>query len=1627
MVITAQPIGANHAAYYIGTAQRQAGAVGYYAGRSGELSGKWISAGDMNVIAGAPIDSGELTAMLAGCDPQTGERLGKKYNAGGTFVDRLGVTRKRHSRGAFDVTYSVPKSVSAAWALADPEVRKQIEAAFDLSADAAVAYLQRHAVASRSGENGVNRAHVPNGATVARYDHWCSRAGDPQMHAHMLFANRVLCEDGKWRTLDSRLLHKYLAPASVHAAAVLRAEISLRLGWEWDAVGENLHAEIAGTSPQLTDLWSKRSKAIAREANRSITAFEENMGREPTADERLAIWDEATIRTRPPKPEEHEDPHLKWRNEAADLGIDPAGQIHHYQTAQRREPDRYGRPEVLLADHPPPEMEDRIEHILSLVEQTGNGLEDYDIDKQIFACVNADRSLLGSDRTGVELVVEHADLIRTEIKQRLIQHEGRWYSPGIAAAEHASISFLTSHHRPVSIISELDTEGLGEDQTKAAAGILANDRRAVVIVGPAGTGKTTMLAKVVAAVGSDNVLAVAPTATAAATLGVAIGAASNTLAYILEHQTGLPEDGLIIIDEATQASTRDLAHLAGLASATQSRLVMVGDPAQQTSINLGGMYETLADHPTIHTHILRELWRFTDRKEAAATNLIRRGDPNGLQYHHSKQRVHDGAHTEAIDHAAAWWADNAEPTGTNIVITAPTRGLTDEINREIGHQRWETGQTGDTVLTRGETILRVGDIAATRRNNRHLTDTARGWVKNGDRWIITGTTPDGSITAVRADDPLASATLPPDYFQHIDLGYAITQTRAQSITTGQSLTLITSQTSRKQLYVGLTRGRDANHLYVITDQPQHDPDVPPDRKPPEEIIDNALKRGGKWELSIPAVPPPLPEAAQHLARIAATERTKPLPSLPDHPTIQLIAQTQTNDWANIEEEIYADIEEWIHYDEADYDPEAATEQRRQEEDFVEWLINNPDQTGPRRSPNQTGPPDEHYDQTYEYDHDFSQPYEDHEPAYQETRHPADQTPDSIPADWIKTAAEERLADDVAIGKDLLRLFAGYDPYRKGCDLIKYHYEDIDNEDSAPLTITSPEEHRRIFGPILELTRLYGAAEHAGDSAVAAKVASCLAAVSPPSDNQLAEHEPIEPVSQWGGTVRYELIRNRADLLRQPLTALTHLLHETLINVAEDHPGLETPDQKMNFINYHRAVWEARLMRHLEHGNYLQPDSLALLWGDTVRSLAYTIMNTDSADSHVPCGFFDVENGYRHTPDADLLHIPQQLLNMLQPAQSVPLPDRDPEGVHPPETAGASQLMKAAADNYHRILLNNPKVQTYLNERGITEADWDKWNLGYAPNDFRYIVEKARNRRQDAIDAGIIRQNRKGVTYDTFRDRIMFPITDLTGTVLGYAGRDISGNPDTAKYMNTPATELYNKSEVLYGIEQAAEAINQTGYVNIVEGYTDVIAAHRAGFANTVGTGGVAYTDAHHKTLLQIGAHHLNVIFDGDEAGQTAAQRILQTAHQHGTPAATTTLPAGEDPASISPAELHNHIRNAIPAVCAQISHAHTQIRSLKYTQLDMIQQQNETLPGPLRSVLENLSYAYGLRPRNDAPVPETDGDLAAKYGTSSQHETDYIHHILTEYQDYSPDEPTRRTSAEPNTPDPELEQPLALL
>ena len=283
--------------------------VGYYTGRDGELAGRWAAGGSMSVTVGAAVTPQQLTASLSAVDPGSGERLGRRYTPGGTYVDNLGVTRRRRKFSAYDVVYAPPKSISVAWALADPTTRKEVEAAWDRSVGAVVGFVQAEAVASRSGTNGVRREEVPAGATIARFDHWTSRAADPHVHAHLLVHNRVQCSDGKWRTLDGRLLYHNAAAASAVGGAVLRAELSRRLGWSWDRVGDHWHAELAGSPRRLIAEWSTRRRQIDRAAQAKIRRFETAQQREPTPAERAELWARAQRTTRPSKQDDPDPPH----------------------------------------------------------------------------------------------------------------------------------------------------------------------------------------------------------------------------------------------------------------------------------------------------------------------------------------------------------------------------------------------------------------------------------------------------------------------------------------------------------------------------------------------------------------------------------------------------------------------------------------------------------------------------------------------------------------------------------------------------------------------------------------------------------------------------------------------------------------------------------------------------------------------------------------------------------------------------------------------------------------------------------------------------------------------------------------------------------------------------------------------------------------------------------------------------------------------------------------------------------------------------------------------------------------------------------------------------------------------
>ena len=871
--------------------------VGYYTGRDGELAGRWAAGGSMSVTVGAAVTPQQLTASLSAVDPGSGERLGRRYTPGGTYVDNLGVTRRRRKFSAYDVVYAPPKSISVAWALADPTTRKEVEAAWDRSVGAVVGFVQAEAVASRSGTNGVRREEVPAGATIARFDHWTSRAADPHVHAHLLVHNRGQCSDGKWRTLDGRLLYHNAAAASAVGGAVLRAELSRRLGWSWDRVGDSWHAELAGSPRRLIAQWSTRRRQIDRAAQAKIRRFETAQQREPTPAERAELWERAQRTTRPSK-QDDPDPHTRWHSEAEALDIDPVALTASFETARRREPDGYDRAELVLSrarQAAPTAVADAVVAQLEQLGQASRGLGRPDILRTVWATLTAGAALAGQDIDVEAEMGRLAAALWDHATSRLVERDGRWYSTGLASAEVAAVSWLASTAPPAK--GEADTDGLGGDQAAAVDTILNSATQGVLVLGPAGAGKTEMLSRVAGAVGADRVLAVAPTAEAAANLGEALDVVGETAARAALSDDQVPQGGWVIVDEAGQLDTRTLAALAGRAADADARMILVGDTAQQGSVGAGGVFQALADRPDlVPGAVLSELWRFCDRDEARATVGLRRGNVDSLAYHTERGRVHDSTEAELPAVAADWWAARRDH---DTIITAPTRRLVADINSEIAALRHRAGETGEAVLGGGDTTIRVGDTVTTRRNNRRLVASDGGWIRNGDRWEVTGTTPNSQITARRVDRS-ATVTLPDRYTdEHVQLGYATTQTRVQSLTVDAALCAVTHASRRNQLYVGMTRGRAENHLLVVTDQPQHDEDTPPDH-----IIHTVMGRGGSHPLSVPAgsftVTPEV--AAAHLRRISDIPHRAPLPDLPNIDTRRILTHGPTAQTGGVEAE-----------------------------------------------------------------------------------------------------------------------------------------------------------------------------------------------------------------------------------------------------------------------------------------------------------------------------------------------------------------------------------------------------------------------------------------------------------------------------------------------------------------------------------------------------------------------------------------------------------------------------------------------------------------------------------------------------------------------------------------------------
>jgi hypothetical protein len=389
---------------------------------------------------------------------------------------------------------------------------------------------------------------------------------------------------------------------------------------------------------------------------------------------------------------------------------------------------------------------------------------------------------------------------------------------------------------------------LNAGQASLVRQMCTSGARVQLAIAPAGAGKTTAMRALTLAWTQDGgqILGLAPSAAAAAVLAEPTGIRTDTLAKLtwsLRHGD-LPDwaaavgpSTLVVIDEAGMADTLSLDAAVQFAIGRGGSVRLVGDDQQLAAIGAGGVLRDIKQtHGALH---LTELHRFTDPAEAAATLALREGKPEAVNFYLDHDRVHVGDIAKTTEDAfIAWVLDRS--AGLDAIMLAPTRELVAELNRRARDHRLGNVPIGLEVRLADGNQASVGDVIITRANDRRLRLTATDWVKNGDRWTITGIGRRGDLT-VRHNRSQLTVRLPNGYvLASTGLGYATTIHSAQGVSADTMHGLLTGQESRQQLYTMLSRGRAANHLYlqVVGDGDPHTlirPDIISPRTPTETL------------------------------------------------------------------------------------------------------------------------------------------------------------------------------------------------------------------------------------------------------------------------------------------------------------------------------------------------------------------------------------------------------------------------------------------------------------------------------------------------------------------------------------------------------------------------------------------------------------------------------------------------------------------------------------------------------------------------------------------------------------------------------------------------------------------------
>ncbi|MFC1435329.1 MobF family relaxase [Streptacidiphilus sp. N1-3] len=793
-----------------------------------------------------------------GRSPKDAEEL-SRYISANTACNRQAVA-------GFDLVFR-NKYASVLWALCDEATRLEVQEAHEQAIEETLAWIEEHALATRTGINGIAQEDVRGGIIAARYRHYDSRRGDPLLHDHVVVANKVLGTDGKWRTIDGKLLYAMEVAASEHYNQRVVEEMCRRLGVQAEerevTPGKRPVVAISGLDDDLIEAFSKRAQDIRKVLTVLLTDYRQRYGKEPNTAARMALIQQAAQQTRPKKKAARSlfDLRAAWRAEAVALfgetRIDTLLQ-HCRRALSAADRDRDPMSALDLGQLANEVLEvvsdDRAvwaeRHVLAearrqIVRATRGRGDTRGLAERITQTVLNDGSL---DITPPDINPAFTPLQRADGTSIYRRRESRLFtSTAILAAEARILDAALSSAIPA-VSAEVFTHAasafagpqLDHGQRRLAESFACSERLVQVGIGPAGSGKTTALQLVRDAVQASGgrVIPLAPSSRAAAVLKADLGLDAHTLhSWIVQrkrladglrvrYDCQLRPGDVLVVDEAGMAGTRRLAGIVDDAIAAGAMVRLIGDPAQLGAVESGGVLRLLARE--VGAVELEQLHRFRTEGEGAATLALRDGDPaDAWTWHLGNNRVVGGSSEDMLDSLfAAWQADTEQ--GRLSLMMADDDDSVLALNLRAQAFQVASGllDLSHSIPLRDEAQAAVGDLIVTRRNQRRLlTLCGKDWVKNGDQWQIEALDDKGNAT-VRHTGHHGRAVLPARYLRRYgQLGYACTVHRAQGLTVDTAHGLVTSRTSRESAYVMATRGRLSNRLAVVAEDGQSMRDV----------------------------------------------------------------------------------------------------------------------------------------------------------------------------------------------------------------------------------------------------------------------------------------------------------------------------------------------------------------------------------------------------------------------------------------------------------------------------------------------------------------------------------------------------------------------------------------------------------------------------------------------------------------------------------------------------------------------------------------------------------------------------------------------------------------------------------